>query len=301
MSKRPRPQDAPSPPLTDLNYYYISPPYASQLDRGSPFGPTNSRQFPLFVDNPKHPLLIEKPHIPYIQPSEQRVVLASWMMQTVTYYGLARLLEKVPDHPHAEIVKVLDSYRHNSFDEFNDYFAKNILRHQGRIDLFKPSFGTIGCPMPRQGDWTLFTGEGQYGTELMNLCLTSRNTGVPVKVPMQLSTTWNFNVALSFMGEIAGCVVALHYKSSPDVDFQVMAHLLQELASYNNYLAKPYECEILLQPGLTIRFLHEETVPKGLHKRSIASPGPSRFPSEIREFNILHVEIVGSETPLGDV
>lgn len=276
-----------NPNPSPYHYYYICMPYALQND-------SRSRRFENFGDDPDDPLTIELPHLPYIQPPSECLALGSWMTQVVSFYSLTGILDdKKGSHPHHAMITALKGYRHNSFTEFNDYFTRGILVNKERIVSFIASFSAFGCSLPRSQNWTLFTGEGAYGSELWSRCLESKkNDGLPVKVPMQLSTTWNFNVALHFMGNHAGGIVALHYTANPGTKFQVMAHLLQELASYDNITAKPEECEILLQPGLTIRFLREETVPRGLHARALRCPGPSRYPVDFREFSIMHVEIV---------
>lgn len=252
---------------------------------------------PVSVSSNNSSNTMEETQRSYIQPPHECLTLAGWIASTIAYYGVADLLRpNMATHPHRDLIRVLDYYRGDAFDEINTELA---LGTQRRDDTarFLQSFATLGQALPRTHNWTLFTGEGVYGTVLWDLCRQAQEEGRAVDVPVQVSTSWNFNVALSFMQPWRAGLVALHYRAGSDGSEspRVMAHLLQELACYvpKSCHPKPYECEILLQPRLRLRFRAVETVPAGMIQRSIMRYGAAE--RVLSEFRILHMDIVGGD------
>jgi hypothetical protein len=161
--------------------------------------------------------------------------------------------------------------------------------------------------------WTLFTGEGQYGNTLWSLCLKNQGVVEGFTVPMQISATWNFNVALEFIGYQGGgwgsavqepslvplsCgLIALHYTASSEITGlkPIRAHLMQELGQYHRqkgeWSDKACECEVLLQPLLRLRVLRVEELGETLMPvRAIRRVGA--VTRMLKQLRILHVQVM---------
>lgn len=189
------------------------------------------------------------------------------------------------------------AYTNNHFHAIQDLFvhrdgtwpADDV--HASFFAAFINSFDEFGVRLPHDEPWTLFTGETpHFSLDLVRQCDESKRTSAAVLVPQQLSTSWNFNVALSFSE--GGALVVLHYTPTPG---HIRAHLVQEFYQYlrpqdEPSPGKPYECEILLQPGLSVRYLREEHVPElplvSLMRHGVLEKEPRR------NVRIIHVQLL---------
>jgi hypothetical protein len=220
---------------------------------------------------------IEAAHVAHIQNADERLVLARWIQTVLVRYGLWKLFRRADmSDEHKGLTDALASYQNNSFPTVNNFFTQlggdlsRVSSDTTRSFLlrFTQSFAAIGCPLPLHDEWTLFTGETpSWSLELLKLCDKSKAAGGAAQtVPMQLSTSWNFNVALSFAR--GGALIALHYRPGGQRPAHhglegtepIRAHLLQELGQYGSFTGKTQECEILLQPGLRVAYEREELV-----------------------------------------
>lgn len=299
--------DAPiEPPRTP--FYYIHVPYQLAV-----WGDMSKLGYmKKFYDRyPKNE--IDQAQLPHIQSMEERITLGNWMHHVCMFYALNNLLRY--DKSNASLHAIMQ-YRLNDFASITNFYSSGeAIRdtQNALIRNFHASFKQIGRPLPRYDSWTLFTGEGLYGTSLLERCLSAKNSpdGI-VKVPMQISATWNFNSALNFLdsGRVEwdydardhkGGIIALHWyprklgnTSSPPF---VMAHLLQDVCSYygmEDPVAQSYECEILLQPGITLRYMELETVPGNMPVYHMKDDIGSIY-QHIPNLKILHMEVIDAD------
>jgi hypothetical protein len=202
------------------------------------------------------------------------------------------------------------------FDFFNDAFADAsreswTKKASPELIKFEKSFPLFGKSLPISRRWTLFTGEGRFGTKFLDLVLAAKagERGAIVPVPMQLSTSWHLGAALHFAVNGAGVVgglVALHHRAVrltepfPDGNVEVarggeiLAHLLQELGGPDPNMAN--ECEILLQPGLRMRYERTEVV----YNVPVCNlTYPHAVARTLAKLEVHHVEILSAKD-LGD-
>jgi len=263
-------------------YYYISYPLAC-------CDPTDSYEWLTQGEAPAE-------HEPWLQPAAECLVLSRWIMATAVNYarqGTFYYKDAKSKGAHAVL-----GYTANDFHAVQDMFVKR----GGTWDASDPkaaffaafvgSFAEFGVQMPANEPWTLFTGETpRFSLDLVRLLDQSKQEGGrTLKVAQQLSTSWNFNVALSFSD--GGALVVLHYEPEPGV---IRAHLVQEFHQYTRSYdvrgpGKPYECEILLQPGLYVRYIGEEVV-KALPLVSLMRHGALEKEPR-RNVRIIHAQLL---------
>lgn len=256
-------------------------------------------------------LTVSASHLPFLPSSDECLVLSQWTGHVTVYYARTGLfngavLVSCTGEERARLLVMLDTlyqYRTNSYADFFDFFDNVRVRpgfvyNEASADhricrAFEESFATFGCAMPVHAPWRLFTGEGRNGVQFIRHVRALRDLCDPAAtalIPLPLSTSWNFNVALYYAGEYHSLdagpgLVVMHYRPRPSSS-PIYAHFLQEIRAIYQFTL---ECEVLLQPRLRMRYMHEE-VATGLELHSLLRPGSIEL--TINRLHVMHVEIL---------
>lgn len=167
---------------------------------------------------------------------------------------------------------------------------------RARLDAFNDSFlddSPLRKPLPWQEPWTLFVGERSSNNgKLQEAVLLSRDAIKRHPVPVSFLATWHPNAAIDtpsrYMPSNVVWLVVLHYAPGQG---RIYGHHVDEIDTVNHQSSMG-ACDIVLQPGLEVRFLYEETLDDMV---SIPHDALSNRATAPRTIAVYHAAVYGKD------
>lgn len=213
----------------------------------------------------------------YVQPPAQRLALARYITASAAKLAeLTRALNAPQPSPDViACVQQLKAYGASAWRAIVGHYQEGPKPPTPGIRAFEAAFDDVGLRLPCDADWSVFTGEQgiNYASPISHELRGDYRAGRIVTVRAPISTTWQLTVATHYTDSMD--VFQLHYLGDPRHGVArtdaVRAVLLQDVHrmppaesdAASTHGDKSPEAEILLHPGLRLRYLFSEQTDMG--------------------------------------